>query len=1067
VAACAAQGAWAQTAAPGGRAADVRPHAAVRRSDLRFTHLTTADGLSQDRVVAIFQDQKGFMWFSTGEGLNRYDGHSFVVYKNDPRDPGSLSDNGAGPIFEDDHGYLWLGIYPGINKFDPRTERTTRYIHDPQNPRSFGGHAVGCIAADRRGHLWFGTLDDGLDRFDPATETFTHFRNDSDGQYVGWVRRVIEARDGEIWFVSDRGLFHINGQTGQVTRDAPALKHRTFDVVEDRSGSFWLLAMFPEAGLIKYDRSTHQYAEFPLDPGALVLDGSTLADDGDGFWVPSTRGLYYFDRRTERVTLHFEHDGSDPTTLSDNSVIAVYRDRSGLLWAGTANAGLNLLDLRQDRFTRYTTRTSDPPRLGPGDLKAMHADGGVLWVGVFPRALERVDRRTGEVALFRPGVGHSLSKGEELNAILKDRRGYLWLAGWASGLDRYDERSGRFKHYAHDPDDPQSLMSDNLICLHEDPDGQIWVGQFGGVSRFDPVTERFTNYALGPDDAARLAYSVSAIHREPSGTLWFGTWGGIVTRFDPKANTFLHYTPRQGDPHQLQGGSIGAIHEDKAGTLWVGSGLGLYRFNRQDATFTRYTELDGLPSNDVAGILEDDAGRLWISTKKGLSRFDPRTKTFRNYDIWDGLATNDFQRGCYQRGQSGELLFCGAGGITTFFADAVHDRRYVPPVVITNVTVFNGPVRIGAGSALERAIPYVDTLKLPYEDNVFSLEFAALSYANSQKNRYRFRLEGFDPRWNEVDSRHRLATYTNLDPGPYVFRVQGSNSDGIWNERGVSLAIVITPPWWKTTAFRATCVGLVLLLLWATYQVRIRRLQHAWDMTFDARVGERMRIARELHDTLLQSFHGLLLRFQTASSLLPAHPGEAKRTLDEAIARAGQAVTEGRDAVQGLRTSTAEHNDLAGAIRTLGDQLATDASATLPPVFGVAVEGSARDLRPIVRDEIYKVAAEALRNAFRHAQATRVEAEIRYDDQQLRLRVRDDGRGMSPPLLAGQGVKGHYGLPGMHERAAVIGGRLTVWSEVGTGTEVELCLPAHAVYVTTERRSWLQRLFRPEGRGLT
>ena len=309
-----------------------------------------------------------------------------------------------------------------------------------------------------------------------------------------------------------------------------------------------------------------------------------------------------------------------------------------------------------------------------------------------------------------------------------------------------------------------------------------------------------------------------------------------------------------------------------------------------------------------------------------------------------------------------------------------------------------------------------------------------------------------------MDSTQRLVMYTNLDHGRYVFRVQGSNSDGVWNEAGVSLPIVITPPWYKTNWFRASSVGLFLALMWVAYHARMRQVQHAFEMTIEARVGERTRIARELHDTLLQSFHGLLLRFQTASYLMAERPAEAKEKLDSAIEQAAKAITEGRDAVQGLRASTVERNDLALAIRTLGDELAGDASANQPPAFRVAVEGQARDLHPILRDEIYKIAAEALRNAFRHAHAGRVEVEIRYDKEQFRLRVRDDGRGIDPVVIASQGVEGHYGLQGMPERAALIGGTLAVWSEAGAGTEVELRIPASAVYATARRRSWWSRL---------
>ena len=1062
VGACGGQAAVAQTAAPGVyRTGQRAPDDHSPPRDLRFRRLTTNDGLSQDNVVAIVQDRHGFMWLGTAEGLNRYDGNSFVVPKDDADALPSISRGFVGALFEDDRGNLWVGAYPGISKFDPATERSTRYLHDPGNSNSFSGDSVASITADRRGHVWIATLDSGVDRFDPTTETFTHYRNDSAGEFVGWIRRVIEDAQGEIWFVGDRGLFHVNQQTGQVTRFASTIKDLSaFDVYEDSDGEFWFLASSPIVGLIRYNRQTKAFTEYPLGTEATLLNRNTvLADGRDGFWVPSSLGLSYFDRRSERFTL-FQHDRGDPYSLSDNAVASIHRDRSGLLWVGTAN-GLNVLDPRHQRFRHYTHRPGRADSLSLGNATAIHQDSdGVLWVGVFPRGLDRVDRRMGRVTHYRPGTSdRSLGKGSELSTIVRDARGYLWLGGLAAGLDRFDQRNGRFKHYAHDPADPQSLMTDDVICIYEDRGGQLWVGQFGGVSRFDPVTERFTNYRPGRDDAARLAYSVSAIHRDRSGTLWFGTWGGILSRFDEKTNTFVNYTSKPGDPDRMQGGSIGAIHEDRTGALWLGLGTGLYRFDPTTEVFTRYTRQHGLPSNDVMGILEDDAGRLWISSKKGLSRFDPRTRTFRNYDVSDGLPSNDFSRSCYQRGRTGEMFFCGNKGVAAFFPEDIRDDPFVPPVVLTSFRMYNEargdwrrvrPHEVGSVRGL------LDALLPP---NVFSFEFAALSYANSHKNRYRYRLEGFERDWNEVESTQRLATYTNLDHGDYVFRVQGSNSDGVWNEAGSVAADCHHAPLVSDHLFRASSRGLFLALAFAAYQFRMRQVQHAFDMTLEARVGERTRIARELHDTLLQSFHGLLLRFQTASYLLPERPSEAKEKLDTAIEHAAKAITEGRDAVQGLRAPTVEGNDLAVAIRTLGDELSGDGSAHRVPAFRVAVEGQARDLQPVLRDEIYKITAEALRNAFRHARAERVEVEIRYDDREFRLRVRDDGKGIDPAVLASQGIQGHYGLRGMPERAALMGGKLAVWSEVGVGTEVELRLPASAVYATSRRSSWLSRLF--------
>ena len=404
------------------------------------------------------------------------------------------------------------------------------------------------------------------------------------------------------------------------------------------------------------------------------------------------------------------------------------------------------------------------------------------------------------------------------------------------------------------------------------------------------------------------------------------------------------------------------------------------------------------------------------------------------------------------------MFFGSKSGLTSFWPEQIVEKPSIPPVVLTEFSLRNLPVAPGPGSVLAQSITSTSSLTLSHDQNLFSFEFAALSYVDPQRNQYRYMLEPLDRSWNRVDPQRRLATFTTLPAGHYTLRVQGSNNRGLWNEGGVTLRLEVLPPWWSTTWFRTACAGVLLALAWAGYQLRVQHLHHQFDMTLEARVGERTRIARELHDTLLQSFHGLLLRFQTASYLLPERPAEAKQELDSAIEYAANAITEGRDAVQGLRASTVDGNDLALAIRTLGDELATGASVHPTPAFRVGVEGYARDLRPLVRDEIYKIAAEALRNSFRHGEAGRVEVEIRYDSDEFRLRVRDDGKGIDQAVLAAQGIEGHYGLRGMPERAALIGGKLAVWSEVGAGTEVELRIPASAVYATARRRSWWSRM---------
>ncbi len=427
---------------------------------------------------------------------------------------------------------------------------------------------------------------------------------------------------------------------------------------------------------------------------------------------------------------------------------------------------------------------------------------------------------------------------------------------------------------------------------------------------------------------------------------------GTLSRFDDKANTFVNYGADSRTPHRISSGGIWNIHEDQAGTLWLGTLDGLYRYNRENETFTQYTVNQGLPSGVIQCILDDRSGKLWLSTRKGISRFDPRNGTFRNYDVYDGLQGNDFAiNSCYEDGHSGEMLFGGSNGITAFFPDDIRDNPYVPSVVLTSFKIFNKSVPAGASSVLKKAIPYVDSLTLSHRDSVFSFEFAALSYANSHKNRYRYKLENLEPLWNEVDSKQRLATYTNLDPGKYVLRVQGSNSDGVWNEEGVSLPILIMPPWWKTNWFRALFAIVVVTLIWAAYQLRLRQLAAQFNLRLEDRVSERTRIARDLHDTLLQSFQGALLRFQSVANVIATRPDEARARLERALDQAQAAITEGRDAVQGLRSSAVTVNDLANGIAIIGAELTGDPSGADVPAIAVEVDGAPRDLNAVVREE--------------------------------------------------------------------------------------------------------------------
>jgi signal transduction histidine kinase len=422
------------------------------------------------------------------------------------------------------------------------------------------------------------------------------------------------------------------------------------------------------------------------------------------------------------------------------------------------------------------------------------------------------------------------------------------------------------------------------------------------------------------------------------------------------------------------------------------------------------------------------------------------------------LPGDEFGEAVYYKSAGGEMFFGGVKGVTAFYPEKVADRPFVPPVVLTDFSLFNNPVPIGGKSPLKKSITYTDSLTLSHKQNIFTLEFSALSFASPARTRYRYLLEGLETQWNETTATHRLITYTTLPAAEYHFRVQSGDSSGGWSEPGLTLGIRVLPPLWNTWQFKTLCAVISLALLWLAYRFRARQMQHEFNVRLEGRVEERLRVARELHDTMLQTFQAALIQMQVACNLFSRRPEEAVKALQRAIDTSAEAIAEGREAIQQLRSSATLTNDIAGAIGGMGKELAAGETNTSAASFALQVEGQTRDVHAIVRDEICRVAFEAMRNAFRHAQAGRIEVDLWYDDRQLRLRVRDNGKGIDQKILE-DGVAGHWGVHGMRERAKVIGGDLAVWSELNSGTEVELVVPAMIAYQTRSatRTSWFSR----------
>jgi signal transduction histidine kinase len=580
--------------------------------------------------------------------------------------------------------------------------------------------------------------------------------------------------------------------------------------------------------------------------------------------------------------------------------------------------------------------------------------------------------------------------------------------------------------------------------MARDNAGDLWIAQNRSLVRIrvDGVEE--TSWAAVGHNAA----ASSLVADRARGGVWLGFRDGGIAHYKD-GHILASFSSADGFPQ----GYVYALRMDSQGTLWAATQTGLAQV--RDGHIATLTRKNGLPCETVHWAMEAADGSYWVYMACGLLRIAPAevdswkidAKSLiraRLFDVYNGVRSEPYSSQASPVVAStadGKLWFRQAEGVSIVDPRHLPFNKLAPPVYIEQVVADRTTYDASA------------QLNLPPLVRDLEIQYSALSLVAPEKMQFKYKLEGRDRDWQDAANRRR-ATYTDLPPGNYRFRVIAANNSGVWNEQGATLDFSIAPAYWQTNWFRALVVLALLALAYTIYRFRVTQIARHFNATLDARVNERTRIARELHDTLLQSFHGLLLRFQTARALLPTNPAKAADVLDSAIDQAADAITEGRDAVQGLRISATEMNDLADAIRSLGEGLAKESGNR--GGLRVEVQGASRPLHPIVRDEVFRIATEALRNAFKHASAELIEVELRYDERQIRLRVRDDGKGIDSELLRAEGREGHFGLRGMRERAELVGGKLTVWSGLDAGTELELSIPASRAYSSpSSSRSWI------------
>jgi signal transduction histidine kinase/ligand-binding sensor domain-containing protein/DNA-binding response OmpR family regulator len=803
-------------------------------NDLKFRQINQKQGLSHDMVSCIIQDKKGFMWFGTWDGLNRYNGYDIEIYRPDLNDMSTISDSRIRSLWEDRAGVLWVGTERGLNKYDQKRNRFIRCLHNPEDPTSLSSDIIRTIYEDRSGILWIGTEGGGLNKFDRRTGQFIHYVNDPSNPTSlsqNDIMTIFEDSKGVLWVGTQNGLNRFDRQKKQFIRylnrpdDPTSLSgNDVIGICEDGDGILWIGTA---QGLNRWDNEKEQFIRYMHQPGNPIslIDNLIICvykDQSGILWIGTPEGLNRWNRGTGTFTA-FRHDIAVPGSLSSNVVQAIYRDRQDILWIGTWGGGINIAEQGRKKFNCYQTNPNIPNSLSSNEIFSICEDPpDILWIGTWEGGLNKFDREKNTFTHYKNLPDNPNSLGyRTVTVIRKGKGGILWLGTYKGGLDKFDPASETFTHYKHKENNPFSLSNNDIRAILEDASGILWIGTEEGLNRFDPAGTKFIRYLNKPGNLYSLSHNdILIIYEDRTHILWIGTAGGGLNRFDPGTGTFVCYKK---DPHQLNSIShdfIRAIHEDRDGVLWIGTeGGGLNKFERDRQQWTVYTKKEGLPDNVIYGILEDSSRNLWISTQRGLSRFDPGKEIFKNYDKQDGLQGDEFNGGAYyQNPVTGEMFFGGTHGVVSFYPDQIKDNPYIPPVVITAFKIFDRPV------FYDKVITETEEIKISQGQNFFSFEFAALNYQNPERNRYKYMLEGFDKDWVHCRFR-RYAAYTNLSGGTYTFRVTGSNNDGVWNPEGTSIRIVIDPYFWHTAWFRFLAAVFILFTIYLFHRLRLRRVE--------------------------------------------------------------------------------------------------------------------------------------------------------------------------------------------------------------------------------------------------
>lgn len=814
--------------------------------EVKFIQITKEDGLSHRNVQAVCRDKKGFMWFGTEDGLNRWDGYECRVYRHDSDDSTSLTNNYIRNIYQDKKGRLWIcTIGGGLNLYNRGSDNFKRFVFDFQNEESAVGifNRVYCITEDHRGRMWAGFDTQGIVCFSAEDGKAVQYKTEDED----WpnclsyndVWDVCEDTNHDIWIGTLGGGVdryspeaEIFTHYDHVSEDPYSLSNDYIRCVyEDQYANIWIGTQ--GGGLNRYDPEIDGFIRYQYNPDNSGSIGGNvifaISEDTDGkLWIGTeTNGLSLYNRKTDSFTI-FNYDELSSGSISDNSVESIFVDDKGTLWVGTYNGGVNYYNHLTQKFSLYK-RTINPKSISGNKILCFHEDrNGKIWIGTDGAGFNRFDPETGVFLHYQhdPSISFSLNNDVVLS-IFEDSQRQLWIGTYTGGLNLFDRETGRFIHFKHGPDNDSSISNDDVRVIFEDSKNNLWIGTLRGLNRFDREKRIFHRYFCEEEDESTIGNdAVVDIFEDSKKNLWIGTYGGGLNQYVRNEDRFIRYMHSDNNSRSISNDYVFTVFEDSYNRFWVGTADGLNLFDRETGIFDHYYIKDGLPSDFICSIQEDESGCLWLSTHNGISQLNPWKEIFHNFSKSDGLQSNEFHYGTGMKSRDGEIYFGGGNGFNRFKPSEIRKNYNIPLMVFTDIKIDNKTVTLGNQKGhLNKAVPEAEEIRIFPENAMLTIKFAALNFILPENNQYIYKLEGFNEEWMHCGC-NRTVTYTNLDADSYTFRVKGSNNDGVWNEEGISLQVIVIPSFWETIWFKIIFSIVILLFIYGMYLIRTLSIRH-------------------------------------------------------------------------------------------------------------------------------------------------------------------------------------------------------------------------------------------------